>query len=428
MNTRMVIHRIVAFSTVLVAGLWALIVSAQGTRADYERALSVGQRTANTVFKQSVRPHWLAGNTRFWYRNDLADGAREFVLVDAAKGERKPAFDHVQLAKALSQATGKDLQSQRLPVDKLDLGSNDSTLFLSSNGQWWLLDLRDYSLHATNRTAEAVSSLRSSNTPRPSRRAGEDTSITFINRTTNDVVTYWMTEDGERRRYATVKAGARFQQHTFAGHVWLVTDTQGHSLGVFEGVEGGGDAIIDGHQNDRPRPAERRRGRRVRGPESPDGQWRAFIKDHNVSVLNLKNGETISLSRDGTEDDAYTDRLSWSPDSKKLVVLRTTKGDERKVYLIESSPKDQLQPKLHSFDYAKPGDSIPISKPHLFDVSREKEIPVSDELFPNPWSISDVRWAPDSKRFTFLYNQRGHQVLRIVAVDAADGCGPAHHR
>jgi dipeptidyl-peptidase 4 len=32
-----------------------------------------------------------------------------------------------------------------------------------------------------------------------------------------------------------------------------------------------------------------------------------------------------------------------------------------------------------------------------------------------------LRWAPDSSRFTFLYNQRGHQVLRIIAVDAETG-------
>ena len=51
----------------------------------------------------------------------------------------------------------------------------------------------------------------------------------------------------------------------------------------------------------------------------------------------------------------------------------------------------------------------------------KREIPIDDSLFPNPWSIEDVRWVPDSSRFTFLYNQRGHQVLRIIGVDAATG-------
>ena len=64
---------------------------------------------------------------------------------------------------------------------------------------------------------------------------------------------------------------------------------------------------------------------------------------------------------------------------------------------------------------------MPITKPHLFDVASKKEIPIRDDLFANPWSIEEVRWSPDSSRFTFLYNQRGHQVLRVVAVDAATG-------
>ena len=91
------------------------------------------------------------------------------------------------------------------------------------------------------------------------------------------------------------------------------------------------------------------------------------------------------------------------------------------MYLIESSPPDQVQPKLSSYEYLKPGDRVPVVKPHLFDVGEKKEIPVGDELFPNPWSIDEYRWAADSSRFTFLYNQRGHQVLRIVAVDARTG-------
>lgn len=33
----------------------------------------------------------------------------------------------------------------------------------------------------------------------------------------------------------------------------------------------------------------------------------------------------------------------------------------------------------------------------------------------------DVWWQSDSKQFLFIYNQRGHQVLRIVGVDANTG-------
>ena len=35
------------------------------------------------VSKTRLTPHWFSENDRFWYRNDLAGGKREFVVVDA---------------------------------------------------------------------------------------------------------------------------------------------------------------------------------------------------------------------------------------------------------------------------------------------------------------------------------------------------------
>ncbi|MGH7973653.1 MAG: hypothetical protein ACREIC_33465, partial [Limisphaerales bacterium] len=56
------------------------------------------------VYKARLNPHWFAEDTRFWYRNDLKDGAKEFILVDAKAGTRGPAFDQQKLAAALSTA------------------------------------------------------------------------------------------------------------------------------------------------------------------------------------------------------------------------------------------------------------------------------------------------------------------------------------
>jgi dipeptidyl aminopeptidase/acylaminoacyl peptidase len=37
-------------------------------------------------------------------------------------------------------------------------------------------------------------------------------------------------------------------------------------------------------------------------------------------------------------------------------------------------------------------------------------------LTPNPWSITHQRWEADGAAFTCLYNQRGHQVLRLLRI------------
>jgi len=393
---------------------------AQGTRSDYERAMGLHDATANKVFRDRVTPHWFADNTRFWYRNDLAENAREFIVVDARAGTRGEAFDHEKLAASLGKVLGKTTDAVRLPIDRIAFDDSASQLSFTCEGRRWQCDLDTYEIHEVPQDGQELSSLRAGRRVRPSRWTGAETSITFLNRTDGPVDVFWVDAEGQRRRYAAIDSGGQHRQHTYAGHVWLVVNKAGAVLGVFTATEEAGDAVID---EDTVRPAGDEREptpARARG-RSPDGAWQVFIRDHNVWLRDLASGEEAALSDDGTEEDAYAEEFHWSPDSQKLVVLKIREGDGRKVYLIESSPKDQLQPKLHDMEYLKPGDRIDVSKPRLFDIAGKRQVPISDELFGNPWSISDHHWSPDSSRFTFLYNQRGHQVLRIVAVDAATG-------
>lgn len=154
---------------------------------------------------------------------------------------------------------------------------------------------------------------------------------------------------------------------------------------------------------------------------SPDGVWQCEIREHNLWLVNQDTRDEIQKTTDGTEANSYDVRVYWSPDSTKFVAFQTKVGTDRKVYLIESSPTDQLQPKLHSYDYLKPGDDVPLRRPRLLQVDYGEEIDVPSDLFENPWSIDTLRWKADSSSFTFEYNQRGHQVLRVVKVDAETG-------
>ncbi|MBW8039648.1 MAG: prolyl oligopeptidase family serine peptidase [Planctomycetes bacterium] len=408
-------------ATVLAASIFtAHSAFAQGGRSDYERAHNLRKTTANKVFKQRINPTWLSGNTQFWYRNDLADEVREFIFVNAETGTRQRAFDHERFAVVLSKAAGEEIQADKLPIEKLKFSESGAELQFTSDGKRWKCDLRSYEVREVPKDERTSSSLRPHPELHPSIRARQETSITFINGTAGDVEVYWIDYEGERRHYATIGAGKEHQQHTFVGHVWLVTNKDGKRLAVFVATEEFGSAAIDANSIQETAAKGRPRSVRQRG-KSPDGEWSAFIKDYNLYVRNIENGRENSLSSDGTEEEAYSRRLYWSPDSEKLATLRVTKGDDRKIHLIESSPKDQLQPKLHTFSYAKPGDRIAISRPQLFNIASECHIPVADELFSNPWRISEIRWAPDSSKFTFLYNQRGHQVLRLISVDANTG-------
>ena len=343
---------------------------------------------AQKIFRDHVEPHWFAGadgvTNQFWYRVDSPDGKTEFVTINADTGARQTA-------------------SHR------DHAADDSLPVLAA--------------------------------PHPSRNSAADTVVTFENRLNDPVKLFWLDSSGGRIPYGHIRPGEKYPQPTFVGHVWLVTSADTNTLAVFEAEDLPGVAIIDGRKPDGPRHENVSRVAPARAEISPDGQWEVFVRDHNLFLRGRAVTNETQLTADSCATNSYarneeinrgiemeydrpdpptpTPEVFWAPDSRHFVALRFQPGTPRRVYLIESSPADQLQPKLDSYPYLKPGDNVPINQPHLFAL--DKEIPVSDELFKNPWSLDDVRWDRDSSRFTFLFNQRGHQALRLLAVDAQSG-------
>jgi len=407
------------------------------------------------VYRERVEPHWFAGadgaTNQLWYRVETARDRHEFILVKAAEGNRGQAFDHARVAEALGKLTGQPVEAGRLPVRSIEYASDGKTVLLKATGTNWSLDLQTYALTPQKSEGGDERSLPAARVPRPSREGGADTEVTFVNRLDSEVSLFWIDSDGKRTPYGSLRPGESRRQHTFAGHVWLVTRSGGAILAVFEAEEQPAQAVVDGREPAGLGARGRRGGRGAR-PEaaparpdtsSPDGKWEATVYGNNLFLRDTSTGKETPLTFDANPNSTYsrseeadraiemnyetrdpaapTPEVFWSPDSHKLVAMRLRPGTVRRVYLIQSSPDDQLQPKLDSYPYLKPGDEVPVRKPHLFDIERKQEIPVKDDLFQNPWSISELRWDTNSARFTFLFNQRGHQALRIIAVDGQTG-------
>ncbi|HEY6913085.1 MAG TPA: DPP IV N-terminal domain-containing protein [Paludibacter sp.] len=154
---------------------------------------------------------------------------------------------------------------------------------------------------------------------------------------------------------------------------------------------------------------------------SPDKKQSAFVRDNNLYVKDLKTGVEKALSTDGTKADYYSAYPYWSPDSKKLAVARIHGAETRQLYLIESSPADQLQPKLQTRDYVKPGDVLPMRTPVIFDVTTGDKKVISTDLCPNQMDIRSFEWLPDNKSVIFEYNERGHKLYRVLEIAAETG-------
>ena len=307
----------------------APVATAQGTRADYERANGLRARFENLATGLPEPATFIENTNEFWYRR-FVKGGYEFVAMDAATQARRPAFDHDRLAAGLSKATGTRQAPLALPAQGLKITDKGAALELIAVEARWRCDLSDYAC----------------------------------------------------RKVASIPAG--FVQIPFA--------------------------CSPPSADEKP-------------VASPDGKWEALVTNYNLAVRETVAGaKAISLSSDGSEGNCYQRAsIRWSPDSAKIAAYRIRPGYRRMVHYVQSSPEDQLQPKTSSRFYAKPGDVLDLEQPVVFDVAGRTQRGIDNSLFPNPYDLQPIAWRKDSRAFTFEYNQRGHQVYRIIEADAATG-------
>ena len=350
--------------------------SAQGTLDDYRRAATINQRFANLTTGLVQAESWFGQTHQAVYRVTVAGGAR-FVRVDAEQWTKQPAFDHAAVTRSLSAAVGQPYTEVTLPFPSIAVVENGAAFEGDAAGSRY-------------RCTIATS--------------------------------------------ACVRVGA------------AVTATAGGGQGGRGGQSGNTPRCV-GQMALQP-------GQRVTEVFSPDCRTVAFIQNYNVAIRPAPSsaqdsggrggrggGGTggaggvpsfIMLSAEGSEGDAYlANSIEWSPDSKKLVAYRQKTGYTRVPYYIQSSPSDQVQPKLVPYGqapgnfgggvYRKAGDILDSNQPAIFEIDTKRQILIDRSLFPNPYAISRPVWRKDNGAYAFQYNQRGHMIYRVLEVDAATG-------
>jgi len=121
------LHARSAFATVAVALGVACVCEVAGgqsvSSADYGRATALLKQNLLPLLRNAqLIPHWLRGSEDFWYRRETAQGY-EFVRVDSASGIRTPLFDHVAMARELSERSGVTLNPNNLPFESVQVDS-----------------------------------------------------------------------------------------------------------------------------------------------------------------------------------------------------------------------------------------------------------------------------------------------------------------
>src|SRR6188768_3005185 len=325
----------------IVSVLAASPALAQGTQADYDRALGLRKKYEAVLGNVTEAPRWIARTHKAYYRRSVK-GGHDFILVDADAKTKSPAFDHAKIAASLSSATGKHFTALELPFNTFDFVDNEKSIQFVAESATWRCEI-------------AASSCRKA-TPAEAQQGG-----------------------GRGGRGGGAGAG---------------------------GGRGGGPQ--DGTPQVR---------------VSPDGKKEAVIWNFNLTVRDAGTQKNeVVLSTDGSEGNPYEfNSIAWSPDSTKIAANKVRPGYRREVHYVESSPADQVQPKHTVNVYAKPGDVVALPQPAIFDVASKSQIALDNTLFPNPYSLSRFQWRKDSRAVTFEYNQRGHQLYRVLEADAKTG-------
>jgi dipeptidyl-peptidase 4 len=137
------------FRRFLSAGLLALLIHpmsamAQGTLADYQRAEKyLPGNIRHLVLPADVSPHWIEKTSRFWYREDSAEGTR-FILVDAEKNTASPAFDQERLANGLAKVTGHSYNATDLPFEEFEYANDGNSIRFEIDDSKWTCSLTEY--------------------------------------------------------------------------------------------------------------------------------------------------------------------------------------------------------------------------------------------------------------------------------------------
>ncbi len=321
------------------------------------------------VYKARITANWFDNDARFWYRNDLRGGDKEFILVDAEQGIRQAAFDHQKLAASLSKASGEKYAANRLPFESIEFVEDGRSIQFKVNETTWKCDLNSYDCLKMEENGAGLSP--GAPQPAATERADQD-------------------QEDESSLLADLSSPYAQQQ----------------SQEVREKNQG----------EDDDRPIERRE--LIRSVPSKDGKWTAFIKDENVYVRAEDGGKEFQLSQDGKPGLGYG-MLQRAPDSQTLVAFRIEPGDNKEVYLIESSPKAGGRAVLHTRHYDLPGDKFTAFELNLFSPADQKQIkPEVDRI---DFGFPRLRWNSDGRRFTYEKSDRGHQRFRVIEVDSHTG-------
>jgi dipeptidyl-peptidase 4 len=164
---------------------------------------------------------------------------------------------------------------------------------------------------------------------------------------------------------------------------------------------------------------------------SPDGHSAAFVRNHNLWLVNTAGGAERPITKDGTEklrkgelDWMYPAELgtkhgyAWSPDSSRIAYLEFNLDG-----VPSYTPPFQLEGEsaLPAIDYPTAGTRIPRMQAFVVNLSgKSRTIAIDTGKDANVY-LPRFQWLPDGKQLAIERLDRGQSQLELLLADAATG-------
>ena len=173
---------------------------------------------------------------------------------------------------------------------------------------------------------------------------------------------------------------------------------------------------------------------------SPNGRWKAFPEEYNLSLQSTSSEEVFKLSTKGSAKYRYgsyygwddlmkgeggkrPDRfqVDWSPNSKWLLAYICDVRQAEKMYLLDYSVDTLFRPQLYSYYRGSPGDTTLVQMiPRFYEVETKSEVPISLEK--RGYIHNYVHWWFESADKVLLADmKRGYKKRTFHLLDLKTG-------
>lgn len=171
---------------------------------------------------------------------------------------------------------------------------------------------------------------------------------------------------------------------------------------------------------------------------SPDARRVAYVKDNNIYIKNLDNGQTATVTTDGVknhvingvpdwvyqEEFGILNAMAWSPDSRTLAFLRFDESQvpmySMTLYQGTCSPNDdyELYPGRYDYKYPVAGEKNSVVSVMAYDVETARLGQLAVPVAPDDY-IPHIAYARDNTKLMVSTLNRLQNDFHIYAVNPA---------